>query len=182
MRLFVEQLKMRWKNDSIPAALTLPAGCAVSRFTETADALDEWLDIVSYGLTNGKMDADFYRETMTDRKNYTPEKCFFILCGGKPSATVTVICDGEKKEGYVHMVACREDCRGKGIGTALINLAVKVLKDEGMESAYLTTDDWRIPAIKSYLRAGFVPEYETDSPEGASFEERWKKIFEEIGR
>ena len=47
----------------------------------------------------------------------------------------------------------------------------------GFETAYLTTDDYRIPAIKCYLRAGFEPEMtEDDHPE------RWEKIFAAIGR
>lgn len=75
----------------------------------------------------------------------------------------------------IHMVACKEEFRGRGFGTLLNTLALKVLKDEGMETAYLTTDDWRVPAIKSYLRAGFrpvIPDDETDA--------RWKAVFEKI--
>ena len=44
-----------------------------------------------------------------------------------------------------------------------------------MKSAYLTTDDWRIPAIKSYIRCGFVPDMSTEN-----FKNRWKKIFERV--
>ena len=73
------------------------------------------------------------------------------------------------------MVACRPESRGRGIGTLLNDIAVNVLKNEGMETAYLTTDDFRIPAIKSYLRCGFAPDLSTDD-----FKERWAKIYAEI--
>ena len=74
------------------------------------------------------------------------------------------------------MVACKESCRGKGIGSLLNQIALYELKKEGMETAYLTTDDWRLPAIKSYLRVGFEPDLSTDE-----FRERWKVIYELLG-
>ncbi len=58
----------------------------------------------------------------------------------------------------------------------LNKVAVETLKNEGMETAYLTTDDWRIPAIKSYLRIGFEPDVSTED-----FAMRWEKINEELG-
>ena len=74
------------------------------------------------------------------------------------------------------MVACKPHFRGKGLGTLLSRLAAYVLLREGMQTAYLTTDDWRVPAIKTYLRAGFVPDTESQP----DFFERWKKILSQI--
>ena len=74
------------------------------------------------------------------------------------------------------MVACAESARGRGYGTLLMQIASYVLKTEGMERARLTTDDWRIPAIKSYLRIGFTPDLSTED-----FKARWEKIYEQIG-
>jgi mycothiol synthase len=70
------------------------------------------------------------------------------------------------------MVACREDSRGKGYGTLLNKVAEYSLKKEGMQTAFLTTDDWRIPAIKSYICAGFIPDLSTED-----FKARWEKIY-----
>ena len=172
----MEQLKMRWTNDRKPAPeLNIPYGCEIKRFTELDGALDAWLDIVQYGLSDGRKDADFYGSLMLDWPDYSEDKNFFIVSDGEPAATLTVVCHPENMEGYIHMVACKEKFRGRGFGTLLNNLALKVLKDEGMETAYLTTDDWRIPAIKSYLRAGFVPVI----PDGDT-DARWKAVFEKI--
>ena len=52
-----------------------------------------------------------------------------------------------------------------------------VLKEQGMEMAYLTTDDWRIPAIKSYLRIGFEPDLSNDD-----FKTRWTKILTDLNK
>ena len=167
---------MRWTNDRKPAPeLNIPDGCEIKRFTELDGALDAWLDIVQYGLSDGRKDADFYGSLMLDWPDYSEDKNFFIVADGEPAATLTVVCHPENMEGYIHMVACKEKFRGRGFGTLLNNLALKVLKDEGMETAYLTTDDWRIPAIKSYLRAGFVPVI----PVG-DMDARWKAVFEKI--
>ena len=167
---------MRWKNDGrevpFPEAL---GDCRIVRFTELDGAVDIWLDIVQYGLSDGKKGEEYYHEAMTSRSLYREDKCFFILENGVAVATLTVICDYEKKEGYIHMVACRETARGKGYGTLLNKIAEATLKKEGMETAYLTTDDWRIPAIKSYLRIGFEPDISTED-----FRERWEKIYDKI--
>lgn len=167
------QLKMFWKNDGkAPSIVEAPSGCRIVNFTELDDAMDKWLDIVQYGLSKGKQDAAFYRSVMTSNATYSEERCFFVLENERAVATLAVLCNYETKEGYIHMVACREDSRGKGYGTLLNRVAEYTLKKEGMQTAFLTTDDWRIPAIKSYLRAGFTPDLSTDD-----FKERWEKIY-----
>lgn len=167
------QLRMYWKNDGQKVAdVEAPAGCRIVNFTELDDAMDKWLDIVQYGLSKGKQDAAFYRGVMTSNATYSEDRCFFVLENERAVATLAVLCNYETKEGYIHMVACREDSRGKGYGTLLNRVAEYTLKKEGMETAHLTTDDWRIPAIKSYLRAGFEPDLTTDD-----FKERWEKIY-----
>lgn len=169
---------MRWENDGkLVPDLQIPDNCRITNFTELDNAVDKWLDIIQYGLSDGRKDEETYTSTMLSYDNYEENKCFFILENEKVVATLTVICDYDKKEGYIHMVACQETSRGKGYGTLLNNIALHTLKTEGMQTAYLTTDDWRIPAIKSYLRAGFEPDISTED-----FKERWNKIFEEIGK
>ena len=173
----MQQLIMRWKNDGSEAILPQPSDhCQITCFSKLENALDQWLDIVQYGLSDGKKEESFYHKAMTSRPNYREDKCFFVLENETAVATLTVICDCEKKEGYVHMVACRESARGRGYGTLLNQVALYTLKKEGMETAYLTTDDWRIPAIKSYLRAGFEPDLSTED-----FQARWKRIYQTLG-
>lgn len=170
------QLIMYWKNDGKKAvAYSLPEGVTVERFTERATALTDWLETVHHGITHEVRDEAYYKECMLDHTGYNENLCFFIVKDGVAAATITVICDYEKKEGYIHMVACKEQFRGLGFGNLLNEIAVEALKNEGMESAYLTTDDWRIPAIKTYLKYGFTPDISTDN-----FKERWDKIYEII--
>lgn len=117
----MEQLKMRWTNDRKPAPeLNIPDGCEIKRFTELDGALDAWLDIVQYGLSDGRKDADFYGSLMLDWPDYSEDKNFFIVSDGEPAATLTVVCHPENMEGYIHMVACKEKFRGRGFGIILI--------------------------------------------------------------
>ena len=171
------QLKMYWTNDGKAAAeVAAPSGCRIVSFSELDDAMDKWLDIVQYGLSNGRCGEEYYRGSMLSLKLYSEDKCFFILENGQAVATLTVVCDYGTREGIIHMVACVESARGRGYGTLLMQIASYVLKTEGMERARLTTDDWRIPAIKSYLRIGFTPDRSTED-----FMARWEKIYEQIG-
>ena len=168
----MEQLIMRWTNDGTPAeTVTLPEDVALVRFPELPNALGEWLAIVENGLTGPCPTEELYRGWMTDKPHYTEDLCFFLLVSGEPAATFTVIADPDTKEGYLHMVGSKPAFRGRGLGTLMNRLSVAELKRLGMRSAYLDTDDFRIPAIRGYLRAGFVPEENT--PE---LHARWEAI------
>jgi hypothetical protein len=66
------------------------------------------------------------------------------------------------------MVSVHKESRGKGLGAVLNQLALAALYKEGCTYVGLTTDEFRVPAVKSYLRAGFRPVlYEED------MESRW---------
>lgn len=170
------QLIMRWKNDGNPSKLPdMPDCCSLVNIKKLDNGIEVWLDIVSNGLSNGRETQEYYTKLMVNWPHYNPEFCFFIIENENPVATLTVIPNYETKEGYIHMVACKEECRGKGYGSLLNKIAIHTLKEQGMETAYLTTDDWRIPAIKSYLRIGFEPDVSNDD-----FKTRWRKIFTDL--
>lgn len=173
------QLIMRWKNDGTAAReIVLPDGVKLKNFTEIKDAKSAWLNIVSFmGQGEAKYDGELYEKVMVSQPHYDEKLCFFLCVEEVPAATITVICDRENKAGLIHMVSCDPNFRGRGLGKLLSLIAVEVLKKEGMETARLTTDDWRIPAIKTYLRAGFTPDLEKEP----DFKERWEKIYREIG-
>ena len=65
------QLIMRWENDgNAPKTISLSDGVTIETFPKRKSALDDWLDIIQYGLTDGRLDADCYKRCMTDLENY----------------------------------------------------------------------------------------------------------------
>jgi mycothiol synthase len=84
---------------------------------------------------------------------------------------------GAQAPGWVHWVGALPDHTGKGLGTALV---VRVLEDfagRGYRSARLLTDDFRLPAIRSYLRCGLLPVYNAGSED---HRERWSAVMQGI--
>ena len=176
----MEQLKMYWKNDGKESVLpTFPNGITLTSFAEIENAENEWIDIVKDGslLPEEKVDGvNYYVQSMNIFPTYKEEMCYIIKVNGNCAATLTVICDYDKKAGLVHMVACKPEFRGLGLGNLLTQVALYTLKKENMQTASLKTDDWRIPAIKTYLKIGFTPDVESQP----DYKERWDKIFEII--
>ena len=172
----MEQLIMRWKNDGKSIRdIDFPQGITVKNWKEVSEPLDKWLDICSFGLTQKKEDVEYYKICNYKYADYKPEDCWFFCYNGEEVATITIICDDKSKEGYIHMVAAKDCVRGMGIGNLMAVFAVRELKRRKMETAYLTTDDFRIPAIKSYLKGGFYADIST-----YDFKKRWDNIYEII--
>ena len=78
--------------------------------------------------------------------------------------------------GRLDYVAADPDHQGRGLGKAVCAAVIRYLLDRDYPSVVLSTDDWRRPAIKTYLRLGFRPKMiREDMPE------RWRVILEELG-
>lgn len=168
----MEQLIMRWKNDGTPAKpVSLPEGFTLVTMPELKNGVEQWLDIMQYGLSAKREEYAYYKSCMLDLPHYEPEKCFFIVHEGKAIASITVVCNPETKEGVLHMVGSLPECRGKGVGNMLGAIGLYELKTSGMQTAFLRTDDFRVPAICTYLRIGFTPDRSTEN-----FTERWNAI------
>ena len=69
------------------------------------------------------------------------------------------------------MVGIRTDFRGKGLAKYLSSIALKSLEPYHVP-ILLTTDEWRVAAVKSYLSAGFLP---VEYAEGMV--DRWEKVL-----
>jgi mycothiol synthase len=64
----------------------------------------------------------------------------------------------------------------KRLGQAVCAAVTARLLRIGYRRIYLRTDDWRLPAIVTYLRLGYLPFLHALDMEG-----RWQKIYENIG-
>ena len=134
-----------------------------------------WADIMNTGI--GEWTAEKCRERLITQPQFLPDGLFFVTFQGKPvgSACAWRKSLDEWKVGILHMICVLPEHRSKRLGYVL-NLAVlHYLRDHGFGEAWLSTDDFRIPAIKSYLRIGFEPHVFDDL-----HEKRWQEVFRKI--
>jgi mycothiol synthase len=60
--------------------------------------------------------------------------------------------------GWIHYVAASPAFAGRGLGYAVSLRVIQESLGRGDEYQMLTTDDWRLPAIATYLKLGFEPD------------------------
>lgn len=172
----MEQLKMYWLKGTPIADLELPEGYSIVNYKNDADKT-AWVECCKNGLVGDDTAPEFFDECVADVDDCVPEKdVFFLDYEGEHIGTIAAIYHPEGSFGQVHMVGIRTEFRGKGLGKYINNVAVKKLAAQGADYIYLTTDEWRIGAVKSYLTAGFVPvEYDK------GMKERWEWVLSELG-
>ncbi|MCL2106151.1 MAG: GNAT family N-acetyltransferase [Oscillospiraceae bacterium] len=86
-----------------------------------------WASLPGIGLHEGE-DS---REGIAYYLKRNPETCF--VAENEHGETVgAVLCGNDGRRGYINHLAVREDWRGRGIGKALINACLAVLRREGI--------------------------------------------------
>lgn len=77
--------------------------------------------------------------------------------------------------GRLDYVAADPEHKGQGLGLAVCAAVARYLFGHGYPSVILRTDDWRLPAIKTYLKLGFRPKMiRQDMPD------RWRVILDSL--
>jgi len=164
-----DQLLMYWLPDTPIKEYVLPEGYSFSRYQGEEDK-EAWGRCIVPGL-----DGDF-DERLTNEGVDIWTDLFFLDYEGEHVGTISAYMQPEKGMCRIHMVGIRSDFRGKGLSKYLMMIAEKKMKDEGVPLAYLTTDEFRVSAIKCYLDAGFLPvEY------SSGMQERWESLLETLG-
>ena len=163
----VPQLAMeRSLLEDLPE-IRLPEGFSIRSFQNGWDK--EWEAIIGAAFQT----TISFHDTIALCKQYKPANVLFICDGETPVGTATAWCRDDLPEGtgYLHMVGVLPGYGGKGLGLAISLAVLHNLKQSGYTKVFLHTDDFRLPAIKQYLRLGFKPVYNS---EGAA--ERWQAV------
>lgn len=147
-----------------------PAGVSVRHFAPGDESV--WVDLIndSFGCAHP---AAWFHERLGDGQ-FLPERVWFACLDGEPVATASAWLDarlGDATVGVLHMVGALTRARGRGLGRLACVAALHRLAAEGRTSAGLLTDDFRLPAIRTYLGLGFVPRLSH-----ASHAARWEVI------
>jgi mycothiol synthase len=119
-----------------------------------------WARIVGEAFNDKRFDEARFERAMRRHPAYRPDRIFFACApDGLPVATASAY----RKEsfgdetGYLHYVAVCPAHAGKRLGAAVSVAALYRFRCEGLRQAVLETDDFRLAAIKTYLRLGFRP-------------------------
>lgn len=85
--------------------------------------------------------------------------------------------DGHEDPGSLQWVMTDPLQTGKGLGRIVVAAATATLAGGGYNRIYLSTDDWRLPAIHIYLELGWKPFLHAPDMEA-----RWKAVYEQLKR
>lgn len=157
----------------------LPEGYSYELFDGSEAAISDWLSICSNGLTPNT-DRIHFQKCILEEPSIVPCRDLFFVVDRNGKRVATSTCT-ERAESFggVHMVAALPECRGLGIGHCLITHTVRLLTERGYDAIGLTTDDFRLAAVKVYLDAGFCPYLWQDSE--SDMKKRWTEVIATLG-
>ncbi len=79
-------------------------------------------------------------------------------------------------EAALDYVVCHPAHQGRRLGRIVCAAAMRFLAERGYQTITLQTDDWRLPAIKTYFNLGFTPIMtRRDMPD------RWLEVRRQLG-
>ncbi len=161
--------------DDLPE-LQPPPGYTVRCYREGDEAA--WEQIIAEAFER-KVQPGQFEQSMKQHEAFRPERVLFMVCAGAPVATASAWdAPGRAPEtGQLHMVGTAPQHRGKHLGYWVSLAALHQLRREGRQSAMLSTDDFRLPAVKTYLRLGFEPTLVHGNQR-----RRWRNVFAALGQ
>ncbi|NOZ21187.1 MAG: GNAT family N-acetyltransferase [Planctomycetes bacterium] len=151
------QLLMCRPNLNDLPSIQVPEGYEVRTYQPGDEAV--WADVVNRSFGGKERTAENAREVIMNRPQFEPDRLFFVTKDGEAVGTACAWERGGHPEGtgYLHMVGVVPGHQGHGLGKLLVSLVLDCFRRKGYRQVMLHTDDFRLPAIKSYLRAGFDP-------------------------
>jgi len=169
----VPSLKMWRPNQPLPETL-LPEGYTVRVLKDDEGVY--WCSCFEkddMGITEHSQ--ELFKAKMLDDSNVPAGS---ILTVENEDHIPVATCTAQLKDGepYLHMVAASPEVRGKGVGIAACAAALKMHMEQGRKGCWLITQDFRLAAIKQYLRLGFLPVLFHESMRG-----RWEVIASQLG-
>jgi len=177
MAVSQQQLHMLWPARLLdaPPAITVPAGYRLRTYTE-----EDMTGLLA--LLHGAGFTHFTPESMAEwARRVLPDGLFLIehLETGELAATAMATHNPTElhpNSGELGWVAGSPAHTGKGLGIAVCLAVIRRYHEAGYHRIYLKTDDWRLPALKTYLKMGFEPFlFMWDMPE------RWRAVCEILG-
>lgn len=168
------KLRMRFERfyDLPPARL--PAGYTIRRFRPGDESL--WAGVLHASGELGDWNLERAQRALVGTSRVQGDSIHLVMAGEKAVATACVqVVDGRTREAELGWVATVPEHRGRGLGRQVCAAVLRHIEALGYPTAYLVTDDHRLPAVKTYLRLGFAPEMIHDSHPA-----RWEALYDAL--
>jgi mycothiol synthase len=169
------QLIMRRPHLLDLATPVVAEGFTVRAFRSGDEA--GWNRLMDSAFERRPGQSDFAREMVADAP-YRPERVRLVTDADNV-VVATASCWLSKRFGtnsaVLHWVATDPQHAGLGLGSAVSVDALHQGLAEGRDRAFLLTDDFRIAALKTYLRLAFTPVLTH-----VSHVDRWRRILAEL--
>ncbi|MDY3791776.1 MAG: GNAT family N-acetyltransferase [Oscillospiraceae bacterium] len=109
-----------------------------------------WLSCKGMGLN----DTDDSKEGIKRFLDLNPETCFAACENDRIIGVILAGNDGRR--GFIYHTAVSPDCRGRGVGTALVNAALEALKNLGIAKTALVVFDRNETGNAFWEKQGFT--------------------------
>ena len=169
------QLRMRFDRfDSLPE-VELPKGY---RLTNLRDAgVGDWIEALNATEELGYWDPDRATTWLEGERHAVKAGTMIVTFDGGPVATTCIIPPTATEPwSELGWVSVSPEHQGQSLGYQVCLAVLHFAWEMGYPGIYLNTDDWRLPAIKTYLNLHFEPEMIHDS-----HPLRWKAVYEKLG-
>ncbi|NKB67330.1 MAG: GNAT family N-acetyltransferase [Candidatus Latescibacteria bacterium] len=171
------QLTMRWPRsrlrDSLPE--TIADGYSIRTYQPGDE--HRFLTLMQFGEF-GPWDQ---AKLTYNLNRIIPQGWFFIVCNGSQRPVATAMClhnysGADPFTGDVGWLACDPDHRGKGLGLQIIAHITNRFLAAGYAKIQLHTEYYRLAAIKTYLKVGYMPVINDDSMQAI-----WRNTCQSLG-
>ena len=168
------QLRMQFRAYAALTPVRLPSGYTLATLPrrDTAD----WIAVLAANGQLGAWDERRAHTVLTGERPALAAGTYLVLCGEHAVATAcTVPPTAVEPRSELGWVAVTPAHQGRGLGLQVCGAVLWYARREGWPATTLSTDDWRLPAIKTYLKLGFEPEL-THGSHAA----RWQEVHQQL--
>ena len=170
------QLQMVWPEHllNVPPAILLHSGYTLRTYHQGDEPLFyKVMELAGWPGWNDEKLLPWLSKIL-------PEGWFMVVHKKRTEIVATAMCLHNYKEsnpfqGELGWLACDPAHAGQGLGMAVSAAVTARLIDAGYRNIHLYTEDYRLPALKTYLKLGYIPFlYTPEMPE------RWKAICAQL--
>lgn len=170
------QLIMRLDDLSSLPPVRLPEGYSIRHYEPGDGAVWNGIVYESFGVPEEQRDG-WFEKRMAPMEAFRPDRVLFVVRDGRAVGTASAwqVPNCPPEVGYLHYVAVLPSEAGRGLGLQVSLACLHKMVEEGRTAAILQTDDFRFPAIRTYLKLGFRPVLVHENQRA-----RWRRVFQQM--